>query len=139
MAIFQIKPSYRFHLTGILLTHFLVVRYDGRKIHGIIYIRGVFGKYGDTFNRRRVKNTRHMRCRIPYIGNFRVGLIFAKFATFLKSPKIDSAKNKTYLTSTLRVLEIAKICLSENLTYLQSVIFAKKSRREKFLIYGIQH
>ena len=56
-------------------------------------------------------------------GFFRVGLIFAEFATSLKSPKIDTAKNKPYYKSSLRVLEIAKIGLSENLTHLQSVIF----------------
>ena len=65
-----------------------------------------------------------------------MSLIFAEFATSLKSPKIDTAKNKPYYTSSLRVLEIAKIGLSENLTHLQSVIFAKFSRREKFPIYG---
>ena len=70
-------------------------------------------------------------------GIFRVGLIFAEFATSLKSPKIDTAKNKPYYTSSLRVLEIAKIGLNENLTHLPSVIFAKISRREKFQIYGI--
>ena len=70
-------------------------------------------------------------------GNFRVCLIFAEFATTLRSPKIDTAKNKPYYTSSLRVLEIAKIRLSENLTHLPSVIFAKISRREKFPIYGI--
>ena len=42
-------------------------------------------------------------------GIFCVGLIFAEFATSLKSPKIDTAKNKLYYTSSLRVLEIAKI------------------------------
>ena len=35
-------------------------------------------------------------------GIFRVGLIFAKFATFPKSPKLDTAKNKPYYTSQLR-------------------------------------
>ena len=69
-------------------------------------------------------------------GIFRVGLIFAEFATSLKSPKLDTAKNKPYYTSSLRVLEIAKIGLSENLTHLQSGIFAKISRREKFPTYG---
>ena len=39
--------------------------------------------------------------------------------------------------SSLIVLEIAKIGLSENLTLLPSFIFAKISRREKFPIYGI--
>ena len=39
--------------------------------------------------------------------------------------------------SLLRGLEIAKIGLSENLTYLPSGIFANISRREKFPIYGI--
>ena len=39
--------------------------------------------------------------------------------------------------SLLRGLEIAKIGLSENLTYLLSGIFANISRREKFPIYGI--
>ena len=62
-------------------------------------------------------------------------LIFAEFATSLKSPKIDTAKNKPYNMSSLRVVEIAKIRLSQNLTHLSSVIFAKISRREKFPIY----
>ena len=70
-------------------------------------------------------------------GIFRVCLIFTEFATSLKSPKIETAKNKLYFTSSLRVLEIAKIWLGENLTHLPSVIFAKISRREKFPIYGI--
>ena len=70
-------------------------------------------------------------------GIFRVGLIFAELATSLISPKIATAKIKPYYTSSLRVFEIAKIWLSENLTHLQSVIFAKISRREKFPIYGI--
>ena len=86
------------------------------------------------------KNFRFFRLlRILYriSGIFRVGLIFAEFATSLKSPKIDTAKNKLYFTSLLRVLELAKIWLGENLTHLPSVIFAKISRREKFLIYGI--
>ena len=69
-------------------------------------------------------------------GIFRVGLFFAEFATSLKSPKMDTAKNKPYYASSLRVLEIAKIGLGENLTHLPSVIFAKISRREKFPIYG---
>ena len=67
---------------------------------------------------------------VPYIGNFCVGLIFAEFATSLKSPKIDTAKNKPYYTYSLRVIEIAKIELSENLAHLPSVIFTKISRRE---------
>ena len=69
-------------------------------------------------------------------GIFHVGLIFAEFTTSLKVPNIDTAKNKPYYTSSLRVLEIAKIglSLSENLTHLPSRIFAKISRREKFLI-----
>ena len=56
-----------------------------------------------------------------------MGFIFAEFATFPKSPKIDIAKNKPYFTSSLRVLEIAKIGLSQNLTHLPSVISAKIS------------
>ena len=43
-----------------------------------------------------------------------MGLIFADFATFLKLPEIDTAKNKPYYTSSWRVLEIAKIGLGEN-------------------------
>ena len=69
-------------------------------------------------------------------GIFRDGLIFDEFATSLKSPKMDIAKNKPYYTSSLRVLEIAKIGLSENLTHLPNVIFAKISQREKFPTYG---
>ena len=60
-------------------------------------------------------------------GIIRVGLIFAEFATSLKSPKIGTAKNKPYYTSSLRILEIAKIGLSKKLTHLQRVIFAKIS------------
>ena len=91
----------------------------------------------------KVNSTNHTICenvtsRNYHIsGIFRVGLMFAEFATSLKSPKIDTAKNKPYYTSSLRVLEIAKIELSENLTHLPSVIFAKISRREKSPIYGI--
>ena len=70
-------------------------------------------------------------------GIFCVGLIFAEFATSLKSPKIDKAKDKPYYMSSLRVFEIAKIRRRENLTHLLSVVFAKISRREKFPIYGI--
>ena len=70
-------------------------------------------------------------------GIFHVGLIFAEFATSSKSLKIDTAKNKPYYTSSFRVFEIAKIELSENLTHLSSVIFAKISRCEQFPIYGI--
>ena len=55
----------------------------------------------------------------------------------MKSHKKNTGKNKPYYTSSLRVLEIAKIGLSENLTHLPRVIFAKISRREKILIYGI--
>ena len=66
-----------------------------------------------------------------------MGLIFAEFATSLKSLKIDTAKINPYSTSSLRVLEMAKLGLSENLTHLQSIIFAKISQREKFPIYGI--
>ena len=47
-----------------------------------------------------------------------MGLIFAEFATSLKSPKIDKAKNKRFYTSSFRVHELAKIGLSENLTHL---------------------
>ena len=50
---------------------------------------------------------------------------------------MDTAKNEPYHASSLRVLEIAKIGLSENLTHIPSGIFAKISRREKFPIYGI--
>ena len=71
------------------------------------------------------------------LGIFRVGLIFAEFASSLKSPKMDTAKNKPYYTCSLRVLKIAKIWLGENLTHLPSGIFANISRREKFPIYGI--
>ena len=62
---------------------------------------------------------------------FRVGLIFAEFATSLKSPNIYKAKNKPYLASSLRVLELEKIGLSENSTHLPSDIFATISLREK--------
>ena len=64
-------------------------------------------------------------------------LIFAEFATFPKSPKIDTAKNKPYYTFSLRVLEIAKIELSEYLTHLPNNIFAIKFPMQKFPICGI--
>ena len=67
-------------------------------------------------------------------GIFCVGLIFTEIETSLKSPKIDTVKNIPYHTSSLRVIEIAKIGLSENLTHLPKGIFAKISRREKFPI-----
>ena len=70
-------------------------------------------------------------------GIFRVGVIFTEFATSLKSPKKKTAKNQPYYTSSLRILEVAKIELGENLTYLPSVIFAKISQHEKFPIYGL--
>ena len=62
----------------------------------------------------------HTRLKYRISGIFHVGLIFAEFATSLKSPKIDTAKDKPYYTSSLRVLEIAKIGLSEILTHLPS-------------------
>ena len=45
-------------------------------------------------------------CKLYYriSGIFRVGLIFAEFTTSLKSPKIDTAKNKPYFMSLLRAL-----------------------------------
>ena len=76
---------------------------------------------------------------IPYMGKFSRGFNFVDFATFLKSPKIDTAKNKPHITSSLRVLEIAKIELSEYLKHLPSDIFAKISRHEKFPIYIISY
>ena len=66
-----------------------------------------------------------------------MSLIFAEFATILKSPKIDRGKNKPYYTSSLSVLEIAKIELCEYLKHLPNDIFAKNSRREKFPRCGI--
>ena len=78
-----------------------------------------------------------LHCIYRISGIFRVGLIFAEFATSLKSPKIDTAKNKPYDTSSLRVLGIAIIGLNENLTHLSGGIFAKISRCEKFPIYDI--
>ena len=41
--------------------------------------------------------------------------------------------------SSLRIFQVAKIGLSEILTHLPNVIFAKISRREKFPIYGITY
>ena len=43
-----------------------------------------------------------------------MGLIFAKFETSQKLPKIDTATNQPDYTSSLRVLEIGKIGLGEN-------------------------
>ena len=41
---------------------------------------------------------------IPLSEIFHVGLIFIELATSLKSPKTNTAKNKPYFTSSLRVL-----------------------------------
>ena len=79
---------------------------------------------------------------LPYIGNFCVGLIFAEFATFLKSPKIDTGKNKPYYTSSLRVLEIVKIELCEYIKhktpskrhFRKKIPDAKNSRDAVFLV-----
>ena len=73
---------------------------------------------------------------IPYIGNFSRGFNFPWVRDFPEIAKIDTGKNKPSYTSALRVLEIAKIGLSGNLTHLPSCIFAKISRHEKFPIYG---
>ena len=51
----------------------------------------------------------YMYIVIPYIRNFLVGFIFAEFMPSLKSPKIDTANDKPYCTSSLRVVEIVKI------------------------------
>ena len=89
-------------------------------------------------NKLFVWSTRFTYIKITYCisGVFRVGLIFTEFVTTLKLPKTDTTKNKPDHTSSLRVLEIAKIGLCENLTHLPSGIFAKISKRKKFLIYG---
>ena len=71
------------------------------------------------------------------ISGIRMGLIFAEFMISLELPKTDTAKNKPFYTSLLRALEIEKIGLSDNLTHLPRVIFAKISRHKKFPIYGI--
>ena len=69
-----------------------------------------------------------------------MGLIFAEFATSLKSPKKDTAtKNKPCYMSSFRVLEIVKIGLSENLALLPSVIFAQISLCKKFGIYTVSY
>ena len=70
-------------------------------------------------------------------GIFSRGFNFCWVCDSLKSPKIDTTKNKRFYTSSLRVLEIRRIGLSENLTHLPSVFFAKIFRCEKFPIYGI--
>ena len=73
-----------------------------------------------------------------------MGLNFAEFATSLKWPKIDTAKNKPYHIgmSSLKVLEIAKIGLGENLTHLPSVIFAKfpgAKKNSRYTVLSIWH
>ena len=47
-------------------------------------------------------------------------LFFAECVTSLILPKIDTAKNKPYYTSSLRALEIAKIELRESLTHFEA-------------------
>ena len=74
---------------------------------------------------------------VPYIGNFSREFNFRWVRELPEIAKNTHSENKPYYTSSLRVLEIAKIGLRENLTRLPSVIFAKFSRREKFPIYGI--
>ena len=73
-----------------------------------------------------------------------MGLIFAEFTTFLKSLKIDTGKNKPYYTSSLRVLEIAKIELREYLKHLpndisQKILDAKNSRDAVFLVIVLMY
>ena len=73
-------------------------------------------------------------------GIFCVGLLFCRVSDLPKiDKKIDTAKIKPYSTSSLRVLEIAKIGLGENLTLLPSVIFAKISPTWKIpdIWYGL--
>ena len=72
--------------------------------------------------------------RISWI--FRLCLIFTEFATSLKLQKIETAKSKPYYMymSSLRVLEIAKLGLGDNLAHLRIVIFAKISRHENVLV-----
>ena len=55
--------------------------------------------------------------RLPYIGNFSRGF---NFRWVRDQKKKDTAKNNPYYTSSLIVLEIAKIWLSENLTHFQA-------------------
>ena len=67
-------------------------------------------------------------------GIFQVGLIFAEFATSLKSPKIDTP----FYTSSLRVgLEIAKIGLGENFTVTFQASFLPKFLNVKNYRYTI--
>ena len=66
-----------------------------------------------------------------------MGFIFAEFATSLKSLKIDTAKNKPCDTSSLRVLEIAKIGLSEILNTFQASFSPKfpDAKKSRYTVY----
>ena len=70
-------------------------------------------------------------------GIFRVGLIFAEFATSSKSLKMHTVKIRHCYKSVLRALQIGKIGLSQQLTSLPGIIFAKIAWLENILIYGI--
>ena len=118
---------------------YTVTRYTASSMWGyLIYIM----QWKKTNQDHKVKDICEQKsplCILTYriSGIFREILIFAEFATSLKSPKIDTVKNKPYYTSSLRDLEIANIGLRENFTRLPSVIFAKFFQREKFPIYGM--
>ena len=79
----------------------------------------MIGNLGIRLSTDREQSVECIHNKLPYtvLGIFRAGLIFAEFTTSLKSPKIDTGKNEPYFTSSLRVLEIAKIGLGENLTH----------------------
>ena len=77
-------------------------------------------------------------CRI--LGIFRVGFIFAEFMTSLKSPKIDTAKNKPYYTFSSGVFEIANIGPSENLNTSSERHFRQNfptRKNSRYSVYGI--
>ena len=76
---------------------------------------------------------------IPYIRNFnfRLGWIFAEFATPSKSLNIHTAKIRDCNKSLLTTLQIAKIGLSEQSMHLPGIMFYKIARRKNFQIYNI--
>ena len=73
---------------------------------------------------------------ILYIRNFLCGFNLRWVCDLTETGKNRHSENKPFYTSSLRVLEIAKIGLFENLTHLPSVIFSQISWHEKLPIYG---
>ena len=72
-----------------------------------------------------------MKMHLPYIGNFSRGCNFRWVRDLPEIAKNRHSEKLTNCTSSLRVLEIAKIGLGENLPNLPSVIFRQNFQTRK--------